>query len=187
RVTSPDGEAQPALVVQQFGRGRAVALLIGDLWRWNLRRNDYQQSDLEKSWRQTVRWLISDVPARVDVETRRVPGAALSATQIVIRAADAQFAPLDNASVGLRVTTPDGREIELAAENSEHAPGQYEATFAPRESGIYRAVVTVVAADGSEVGRRETGWGVETQTDEFRALSVNRALLEEIAGATQGD
>jgi len=187
QVTSPDGAPQPALVVQQFGRGRAAALLIGDLWRWNLRRTDHAQSDLEKSWRQTVRWLISDVPARVEVETRRVPGAALSATQIVVRARDDQFEPLDNASVGLNVKTPDGREIELAVESSERTPGQYEATFAPREAGVYRAVVTVVAADGSEVGRRETGWAVEPETEEFRALAVNRNLLDQIASGTGGE
>jgi uncharacterized membrane protein len=187
QAKASDGSLLPALVVQQFGRGRAVALLIGDLWRWNLRRTDHQQSDLEKSWRQTVRWLISDVPARVDVETRRQPGAALPATQVVVRARDAQFEPLDNASVALHVTTPDGRELELAAESSERTPGQYEATFAPREAGTYRAVVTVTAADGSEVGRHEAGWAVEPQTDEFRTLSVNRPLLEQIAGATGGE
>ena len=104
-----------------------------------------------------------------------------------MRARDAQFEPLDNASVTLHVKTADGREIELAAESSERTPGQYEATFAPRESGTYRAVVTVTAADGSEVGRRETGWSVEPQTEELRALTVNRALLAQVAGATGGE
>src|SRR6185503_4971811 len=31
---------RPAIVVQPFGRGRVGALLISDLWRWNLRRED---------------------------------------------------------------------------------------------------------------------------------------------------
>ncbi len=187
QVTTPDGAFHPALVVQNFGRGRTAALMIGDLWRWNLHRVDHKQSDLEKSWRQTVRWLISDVPARVDVESRRIPGAARPATQIVVKARDAQYAPLDNASVTLRVKTPAGRDIELVAESSDRAPGQYEATFAPREPGVYRAQVAVTAADGSEVGRRETGWSVEPQTEEFRTLTVNRDLLEQLAGDTGGE
>jgi hypothetical protein len=187
QVSAPGGAPAPALVVQQFGRGRTAALLVGDLWRWNMRRTDHTQSDLGKAWRQTVRWLVSDVPARVEVETRRVQGGALAATQIVVRARDAQFEPLDNAIVTLHVKTADGREIELAADSSERTPGQYEATFAPRESGTYRAVVTVAAADGSEVGRRETGWSVEPQTEELHALTVNRTLLGEIAGATGGE
>lgn len=187
QVRSRSGALLPALVAQQFGRGRSAALLIGDLWRWHLRRAEHTQSDLEKSWRQTVRWLVSDVPARVEVETRRVPGPALPAMQIIVGARDAKYEPLDNALVVLRVKTPDDREIELAAESSERTPGQYEATFAPRTAGIYRAEVIVTAADGSEVGRRETGWTAEPQTDEFRTLAVNRPLLEEIASDTGGE
>jgi uncharacterized membrane protein len=187
QVTSADGSAWPALVVQQFGRGRTAAMLIGDLWRWHLRRPDSSESDLEKSWRQTVRWLVSDVPGRVEVETRKSSSAAHSAVEISVRARDKQFEPLDNAAVTLRVQTPDKRQIELVAEASDSGAGRYEATFAARVPGVYRALVTVAAADGSEVGRRETGWSVEPQTEEFRALTVNRTLLEEIAKRTQGE
>jgi hypothetical protein len=186
-VTSVDGSALPALVVQQFGRGRTAALLIGDLWRWHLRRPEPAESDLEKSWRQTLRWLVSDVLGRVDVETRKVSAAAHSAVQIAVRARDRQFEPLDNASVKLQVETPDKRQIELVAEASDAAPGRYEAMFAARVPGVYRAQITVHDADGSEVGQRETGWSVEPQTEEFRALTVNRSLLEETAKQTEGE
>jgi uncharacterized membrane protein len=187
QVSSADGSELPALVVQQFGRGRTAAMLIGDLWRWHLRRPDAAESDLEKSWRQTVRWLVSDVPARVEVETRKTASAAHSAVQISVRARDKQFEPLDNATVTLKVETPDKRQIELAAEASDAAPGRYEATFAARAPGVYRAQIIVNDADGSEVGRRETGWSVEPQTEEFRTLAVNRGLLEEIAKQTDGE
>ena len=162
-------------------------MLIGDLWRWHLRRPDPTESDLEKSWRQTVRWLVSDVPGRVNVETRKTSAAAHTAVQIAVRARDRQFEPLDNASVSLRVDTPDQRQIELVAEASDTAPGRYEATFAARVPGVYRAQVTVSDADGSEVGRRETGWSVEPQTEEFRKLSVNHNLLQELAKQTAGE
>ncbi len=186
-VTTTEGNALPALVVQQFGRGRTAAMLIGDLWRWHLRRPDAAESDLEKSWRQTVRWLVSDVPGRVDVDTRKVPGSAHGAVQISVRARDKQFEALDNAQVSLRVETPDKRQIELVAEASDAGPGRYEATFAARVPGVYRAQITVNDADGSEVGKRETGWSVEPQTEEFRALTVNRNLLSEIASQTGGE
>lgn len=187
QVTSSDGTDRPALVVQPFGRGRTAALLIGDLWRWNLKRTDHTQSDLEKSWRQTVRWLVSDVPGRVEVETRRSFAGALPAVQVLVRARDAQFESLDNAHVAMRVQTPDDRKVELVAESSDRSPGQYEATFAPRASGVYRATITVTAADGSEVGQREIGWTVEPQTEEFRTLAVNRSLLEQLAKDTGGE
>lgn len=187
QVTGTDGTVRPALVVQSFGRGRAAALLVGDLWRWNMRRPDHTTSDLDKSWRQTVRWLVSDVPARVEAESSRLPGGAFSSRRIVVRARDAQFDPLDNASVSVQVTTPDQKQIELQAEASDRAAGQYETTMMPRTPGLYRAAVTVKGADGSEVGRREVGWVVEPQTEEFQSLAVNRGLLERIARDTAGE
>ncbi len=68
-VSTADGERpMPALVEQRFGRGRCGALLIGDLWRWGLRRPPEPEQDLDKAWRQIVRWLVADVPQRVEVD-----------------------------------------------------------------------------------------------------------------------
>ncbi len=186
-VESADGSLRPALVVQPFGRGRAGALLIGDLWRWQLRRPDPKESDLEKSWRQTVRWLVSDVPQPVEVETRPAAGLAGPGVEIVVRVRDKEFRPLDNAQAKITVHTPDKRTIELVAEASGKAAGEYLATFAPRDSGPYRADVSVTGADGSEVGSRETGWALEPETEEFRTLAVNRELLARIAQESGGE
>ena len=187
QVTAVEGTEHPALVAQQFGRGRSAAMLIGDLWRWNLRRPEGADSDLEKSWRQTIRWLVSDVPGRVEVETKRTLTGVAPAVQILVRARDQNYEPLDNATVTLKVLTPDKREIALIAESTDQAAGQYAALFAPRAPGAYRAKVLVTAPDGSEVGQREVGWTAEPQTEEFRRLAVNRPLLEQIAQQSGGE
>ena len=70
-VVDDDGGLHPALVAQRFGRGRTAALLIGDMWRWQLRRKDTEEDDMAMAWRQTVRWLLADVPERVELEARR--------------------------------------------------------------------------------------------------------------------
>ncbi len=187
QVKSADDKVRPALVVQQFGRGRTAALMVGDLWRWNMRRTDPTKSDLDKAWRQMLRWLVSDVPARVDVETVRDVSSGPMGRQIRVRARDPQFEPLDNATVLVRVETPDKKQIELAVEASGRTPGQYETTFIPKAPGNYRVLATVTGADGSEVGRREAGWVVEPQTEEFRSLTVNREFLDRLARDTQGE
>lgn len=177
--------ARPALVVQTFGRGRVGALLFSDLWRWNLQRKDHKENDLDKAWRQTARWLVSDVPQPVEVETRRVAGGTGVAIQI--RSRDKQFEPLDNSEVKLTVKSPDGKQIELVAESSDKSPGSYQASFSPRVAGAYRATVSVTAADGSEVGQRPTGWAIEPETEEFRTLTVNRPFLERLAKDSGGE
>ena len=186
-VVDPQGQAQPALVVHTFGRGRVGALLAGDLWRWGLRRSSLDDQDLERTWRQMVRWLVADVPQRVEVAVRRIEEGALGGVELTIRARDEQFLPLDNAQVHVRVTQPDGRSVELTAAASDQARGTYVASFLARQAGPHRASVSVVAPDGSPVGRRETGWAVEPQTEEFRRLGVDLANLQRLANETGGE
>lgn len=186
-VKSTDGRELPALVVQRFGKGRSSALLIGDMWRWQLRRQQPDQDDLGTFWRQMVRWLVGDVPRQVHVETSRDHEDPSMPIQLDVEVRDKTFEPMDNASVVLYVTTPEGREIELKAEAHDQYTGTYRATFLPPKPGAYRARVVATAADGSEVGQRETGWTAEPASEEFRTLMPNRALLTRIAEKTGGE
>src|SRR5207237_251064 len=87
----------PALVVQRFGKGRVATLLIADLWRWGLRRAEPEQNDLDRAWRQTVRWLVADVPGRVDIFTRPRADSTAPAVELRVQVRDAEYRPLDNA------------------------------------------------------------------------------------------
>lgn len=187
QVRSAEGKMYPALVAQRFGSGRAAALMIGDLWRWGMRRKVTENSDLEKSWRQTIRWLVSDVPRRVEVATQRQnhqPGEPIT---VRVQARDEQYRPLDNAQVRVDVIAPDGSPIELIASPSSDLAGTYETNFAPREHGPYRASVTVTSVDGSPVGTGDTGWTHQPSVEEFRDLLPNRDLLERLAKRTGGE
>jgi len=186
-VVDETGANYPALVTQRFGRGRSGALLIGDLWRWELSRPSDKESDLEKSWRQTVRWLVADVPRRVEVEVRPKKDSQDGSLAIRVRARDGDYLPLDNAQLTIDVTTPDGHKLALDAEPCDDEPGAYQATHVPRQSGAYRAAIRVKAADGAEVGQREAGWVAEPAADEFNNLLPNRQALEEIAAKTGGE
>ena len=182
----------PALVEQRFGQGRAAALLVGDLWRWSLRRpenaNGKSEDDLGKAWRQIVRWMVAEVPQRVDCTV----GAGGDADgpdgtlRIGVCVRGPSYAPLDNAAVTVRVTGPDGKPVELRGEPSERQAGLYEAVYVPRQPGAYRAQVTATAPDGSEVGKVQAGWTSDPAAEEFKDLKPNRALLDRLARATGG-
>lgn len=186
-VVDETGTAHPALVAQRFGDGRSAAVLIGDLWRWDMKRQDANESDLEKSWRQMVRWLVADVPRRVEVDVQPQPASETGAVSVLVRVRDPDYLPLDNAQVTIEVTTPDGKKIPLLAEPNEGTAGTYVARHVPREPGAYHAEITAVAPDGSPVGQREAGWVAQPVADEFSSLRPNRAWLEEIAAKTGGE
>jgi uncharacterized membrane protein len=186
-VTDSTGSAErPALVAQRFGKGRSAALLVGDLWRWGMHRPQDGPQDLQQAWRQTIRWLVSDVPRRVEVKT------ALEATPdrplpIEVTVRDEEYQPLSNASVILRGTAPDDQEFELRAEPSDERVGVYVTRFWPRADGAYRVTAIASAEDGSEIGRSESGWTAQPSAAEFRRLATNRRLLDEIARQSGGE
>jgi uncharacterized membrane protein len=183
-VTSGAEKKHPALVVQPYGRGRTGALLIGDFWRWQLKSGEGNE-DLLKAWRQTLRWAIADVPRRVEVEINRLNDANRS-SEIKVFVNDEAYRPFDNATVVIKVQTPDGKTIELAGEPTDTVPGVYVANFISGETGVYRASVAVNAADGSEIETRESGWISEPDSEEFQSLEPNLKLMKEIAEQTGG-
>jgi hypothetical protein len=174
-------------VAQRYGRGRSAALLIGDMWRWELKRPNDQDEDFAKAWRQTIRWLVGDVPQRVEVDVHGAPNSPAGAVALRVHVRDPEFLPLDNAQVKIRISAPDAREILLDAEPSPDEAGTYVATHVPRTPGPYRAAIAAMAPDGSEVGQRETGWAAQPLADEFNRLAPNRDLLAEIAAKTEGE
>ena len=156
----------PALVVQRFGKGRTAAILLGDLWRWSMRREsteggpldrrgegsdvDTSRDDPAQAWRQLTRWLVNDVPRRAEIKVESDDN--FQSVHIIARARDESYLPLDNASVVLKITPPSGQSFSLTAEMDESEQGTYQAMCWSADAGGYRVNATVKAADGTEVG-----------------------------------
>ena len=191
RVSVGDGKTLPALVVQRFGKGRSAALLVGDMWRWQLRKKtsagDDNDDDLQKAWRQMMRWLVADVPRRIEVDVRRRQDDPNQPVELDIKIRDEMYKSLEGANIIVEITTPDAKKVTLTAKPIDEKSGRYAATYLPRTPGGYRADIIATAADGSEIGRRQTGWVSQPAVEEFRTLRPNVALLERIAERTGGE
>jgi uncharacterized membrane protein len=185
-TNSAAGADRPVFVVQRFGKGRSAALLVGDLWRWALHRQEKDEQDLPQAWRQMTRWLVSDVPRRVELKVEQSPDPA-KPVEFRVSVRDPEFLPLDNATVELDVTSPEGNKFTLTAEPSAQDAGLYEAAYWPLEAGGYRVVAAVTAPDGTRLPSAEGGWSAEPAAAEYRALEPNHRLLEEIAERTGGE
>ncbi len=192
-VRDAQGTEYPALAVQRFGRGRTAALMVGDLWRWGM-RDEAAHADMDKAWRQLVRWLVSDVPARVQCTVESAPAEEGNAMRVLVRVRDETFQPIDDASVVIEVepigfgaaSTGNVSPIKLEAEPALTEPGLYQTTYVPRQTGGYRAVATVKSGDGRDLGRAEAGWSSDLAADEFRSLTPNVSLLQDLAQKTGG-
>jgi len=186
-----DGNGLPALAAQRFGEGRVGALMIGDLWRWGMRDEDTRK-DLERAWRQMMRWLVVDVRDRIEIVA--VPDAERMKLEVRVR--DAAFQALDEAMVKIEITGPGGKKSALFAQPSLKEAGLFEAEFFPREPGAYRATATVskqeLSALASEakmaslLETKATGWVHDPLAAEFAAVKPGREWMERVARESGG-
>jgi uncharacterized membrane protein len=184
-VEGADEEALPALIVQRIGNGRSAALTIGDVWRWGLQDAETHE-DMDKFWRQTLRWLVADVPERITIQTANEADQAFDAVQLRVRVRDRDFESMDNVSVAIEVDQPEGQTLRLTAMPVAGESGLFESTYVPRTSGGYLARASVADANGAAIGNAEAGWATDLEAREFRSIKANRPLLEQIARQTGG-
>lgn len=213
-LSSPDGKRWPALVTQKFGRGHSAAFLLGDVYRWQLQQTDPENDDLGKAWRQTIRWLVSDVPHRLQLTTEAAPDFGPDAVRVLVKAVDAEFRPLDNARVQLRIKaaprvaqksgddaasdestmpTSDADSSDeksspklIDADPSDHEPGLSSTVFIPTTEGPWSIVATAQDGNGKALPTEETAWIHSPLDDEFRAVGVNSDFLQQLAKGTGG-
>lgn len=182
-LTTVEG-VQPAVVTQRFGKGRTLAFLVGDFWRWSMRRVSEDNDDHGQHWRQLARWITGDVPRRVSVEVED-PEDAAGAHRIVVRVRDAQYRTQDNVRVELLVTEPDGTVISASAKPHEKELGTYVADYWSKADGGYLCEIKV-EDKGDEALGIETGWTAQPSAREFASIVPDTDFLQQIASRTGG-
>lgn len=172
----------PALAAQRYGEGRVAAVTIGDLWRWGM-RDEETHKDLEKAWRQIMRWLVVDVPDRVEF----VAAPDAERMKLEVRVRDRSFRAQDDVMVKIEVTGPGGKKSELFAEPGLKEAGLFEAEFYARETGAYRAVATVTGTGETvEILTKATGWVHDPGAIEFASLEPGRDWAQRVATESGG-
>ncbi|MEA3225383.1 MAG: hypothetical protein U9Q07_05490, partial [Planctomycetota bacterium] len=163
----------------------AAAITIGDMWRWGLKQAE-MHDDMNKFWRQTLRWLVADVPDRTSFQIASERDKANQPVALKVRVRDKDFKPMDNVSVSMEVRDPNDQTVRLRAEPVAGESGLFEAVHVPRFSGGYFARAVVTDEKDNEIGDAEAGWAVDLEAREFRSIRADRPLLEKIAGQTGG-
>lgn len=197
-VLATAGEGSPLLVGQSFGRGRTAALTASDLHRWHL-LGDLESSptsveeeqgtkplgDLGRQWRQLMRWLVSDLPRRVellDAEDSLV-NAAMKEVRVLVRGADYQ--PDDQALVTIELTAPGEAPKTLTAVPTS-TPGVFSAQVWMQGEGEYLVRASATDVDSVPVGEARSGWVWDPSRVEVSQIEVDRASWESVAERSGG-
>ena len=146
--------ARRCLPIGRFGKGRTLALMTDDAWRWNfiaVGNKETPQNHL-KLIRQAVRWLAQE-PSFEQVQLRPIPTAQPGEkVMIKLKVLKDDFTPTRQASVQLRVFSPEG-EPTLVSAGPDSEEGEYSGEFIPTREGTYR-VEAEATLGGKPLGQR---------------------------------
>jgi hypothetical protein len=139
----------------------------------------------ENYWRQLLRWLVDGVPDQVEpsfTNERVEPGEAAELTAMVV---DPSFVELNDASVMVTLTSPDGTVADIPmAWDGEH-PGEYNAFLPTKAPGWYEAKLEATRG-GKSVGSAITHFRAAPGDAEYFDATMHAATLKRISDETGG-
>jgi len=189
-LAAPDGASggSPLLTVGKYGKGRTLALMSDDFWRWNFAAvgaNESPQNHL-RLIRQAVRWLAQE-PSFEQVQIRSVSGSKAPGEKVdfKIRVLKDDFTPAANSALRLRIIGPEGEQIPIEAA-PETEEGEYSAEFTPTKEGAYRLEAEAQLAD-KLLGRDRRNFVVAFPFGEMEDGRPRPDLLKRIADASHGE
>ena len=187
-LTGADGRRRDHVVLasQRYGRGKAIAQAVQDSWLWQMHaKMSVRDQTHENYWRQMLRWLVDSVPDPVDVHTvadRVQPGQPVTLVADVV---DRAFVELNDARVVARVRRPNGTVETTPMQWTGERDGEYRATFATAEEGLYTAEVDAVRGS-TAVGRSLTQVRVVPSDAEYFDAAMQAPRLRRVAEETGG-
>lgn len=185
RSADGSGRSAPLLIEERYGRGRTLALMASDTWRWRMML-DSKNKSFETFWRNLMRYMVESVRRQVDVDLDRTAYVTGEPARIRIEVADTKFDAITDARVSARITTPTGRVVVLQALRSgESGFDGYAAAMTPDEEGTYRVEVTAEKGDGNIGIARATFLAGPPDREAFGAAQ-NEELLKRLATETGG-
>ncbi len=180
---SDHGPPVPLLVYQRYGRGRSLAFMAEDSWRWQMQRPFEDQSH-ERFWKQLLRYLVNEAPDPVMVTTDRDAYDLGDVVRIRADVYSRAFHPLRDATVTARISAPNGRRDIVQLEWTPEGGG-YVGEWTSRERGIHRLEVTA-QRQGDIIGRAHAGFIVGDVHREFRDAEQHVDFLRRLAEETGG-
>jgi hypothetical protein len=174
------------LAYQRYGRGKAIALPIQDSWLWQMDAPvAVDDMTFETFWRQTLRWLVSGVPDRVEVTASAERVNVGEPVTLRAEVSDPRYVRVNDAAVTARWVTPTGKRVEQPMEWTVERDGEYRASLALDEPGLYQ--VRVAERTGKETLTSAPAFIQSAALPtEFFGAEMREPLLKRIAKETSG-
>lgn len=179
-------QAVPLMATQRYGSGRSMALTTASTWRWQMLMSSEDDSH-QRIWRQSLRWLAQDAPARVSISFDRQFYNAGDEVVVSATVLDAEYEPDNNALLYLQRTDPLGDVSDVAMTWDIDDNGVYRSRFNADAEGIHRVLVDVASAAGTGIEtEKQAAFVVTPSLREYNNAGLDSAMLSRIADASGG-
>jgi uncharacterized membrane protein len=181
-------EASPApiMVAAPVGRGRALALAVDSLWRWQLSAAAKGQKarPYYRIWHNMLRWLSGD-PAFSRLSWEELPSDLEKGRrlQFSLRLRGHDWKPLADANLRLTLKNPDHKHRKV--EGTTDKEGRFAVDLDPLESGPWNLEASALLG-GQELARSEAVIIAGQASAERRLVGPNATLIKELAQASGG-
>jgi len=176
------------LAVQEYGKGRTMALTADTTWRWNFGLIGEGKSNRAyfNFWRQAIRWLIKAPELKlVRIRTNKNEHLPGERVEITIKVYDRYYRPNEDAYIKLKMILPSGKAVRLDSISSLERPGEFESEYPVSREGTYRVEVEAWER-GATLGSDSKTFIVKTPYLEWENANLNEKLLKNISETTGG-
>jgi uncharacterized membrane protein len=184
-ATEGERRPRPLLIFQRYGRGKAITFAVQDSWLWQMHAKvTVEDLSHETFWRQLLRWLVSDVPDRLEVLAVD-EGAIDEGIPLRVTVSDSAFIRTNGAAVRAAVEAPNGERSDVPFEWATDRDGEYKATLVPAVNGLHEVRPTSVVGRDTLVGAPAFVRVAEPVAEYFGA-QMRPAVLRQFAEETGG-
>ncbi|MFK8079317.1 MAG: hypothetical protein AB8B97_03455 [Granulosicoccus sp.] len=187
-LDSSMARAEPLLVSQRYGKGQSLVLGTSGTWRWQMGL-EFADQRHEMFWRQLATMLVDGVVPRINVTASRPVYRDSDSAMVSVDVFAANYEPLRQASLPVRLTLPDGSSKSLAFQSDPQKPGRYLGVVDTTLDGPYTVNAMTPLGGESPQGSLVTAehwWISESGTAETFDNTQQQDFLKRIADATGG-
>ena len=178
---------QIVMAVQRFGKGKAIALTVQDLWLWRMHaRMEFKDQTHKLFWQRMARWLVDGVPDRVMVTVapaRVQKGEPVTLTATVL---DPEYKGINDGRITAHLTSATGKTQDVPMEWTVENEGEYRARFTPSEDGVYKVSAGGTTKDAKDTTSGTANLRVAPSDAEYFDAAMRKPLLERLAKETEG-
>ncbi len=177
-------EPLPVIAYQRYGRGRSMVITTASTWRWQMLL-PHEDLSHERFWRQVLRWLAVPAPSPVELSLDRDSHGPGEQVNVRVRVSDSEYAPVNDATVWLKLTNPAGTIQDIQLKGVIDDEGIYRGVFKVHKDGIHLIEATATSPSG-EVQEASTHFLVAEPLAEFIDAGLDADLLKTMAGVSGG-